>query len=297
MMIRVAFAALFTLAICAGGLQLDRANSAGFLLLTKPGSGGTGCTDADCTAWVNAVVAAGGTVSTTQGGRVNTLITNLKGHTLWNTALSRIWIHASENEFQAKIDIVNVGAATKTGGLTFTASQGYTGDGVNYLDSGFSNDALFTLNDCSFGNYIRNNRTTGANTDSMGVTRSSGGDAVLVPLVSGSFFYEINDSVYPSPVNTSTQGLWAASRKSSSTQENLYKNGSLFSGPDTSNTSSALSAQTFYILGLNQNGTPNNFSTDQVAITFMGAGLDATQAANLSSDLNAYMTALGTNVY
>jgi hypothetical protein len=44
-------------------------------------------------------------------------------------------------------------------------------------------------------------------------------------------------------------------------------------------------------------GTADLFSTDQIVITTMGGGMTNTRAAQFQTDLNAYMTALGTNVY
>jgi hypothetical protein len=72
----------------------------------------------------------------------------------------------------------------------------------------------------------------------------------------------------------------------------MYKNGSSFDNP--SNTSGSLSNANFYIF--NANGT-SDFSTHQLSAAFIGGGMNATQAGNVQSRINAYMTALGVNVY
>jgi hypothetical protein len=50
-------------------------------------------------------------------------------------------------------------------------------------------------------------------------------------------------------------------------------------------------------LVLNNNGAGANWSSDQIAAIWVGAGLNATHAANLESRINTYMTAWGINVY
>ena len=83
--------------------------------------------DAATTAWVNAVVTAGGTVSTSQKGYVDTLIKALKTASVW-TSLSRLWLLASENTYQAGIDIVGLNTYTNVNysgpALSFTADSG-----------------------------------------------------------------------------------------------------------------------------------------------------------------------------
>ncbi len=92
--------------------------------------------DASTTAWINAVVAAGGAVSTTQKGRIDALIVALKGHGLFSTN-SRLWLYGGESDHkQATIDIMGLAVATEQGSPTFGAG-GYTGNGSSmYLDLG-----------------------------------------------------------------------------------------------------------------------------------------------------------------
>ncbi len=92
--------------------------------------------DPATTAWVNAVIAAGGTVSGAQQGYVNTLITGLKADGNFLTS-DRLWLYGSENTQQAGIDIINLATWTNHG-QTFSANHGYTGDGATtYGDTGF----------------------------------------------------------------------------------------------------------------------------------------------------------------
>jgi hypothetical protein len=128
------FLALFCLAAHADGISGGIGSVEG--IINPAGSS----LDPATTAWVSAVTTAGGTVSSGQKTKVNALIVNLKTEFTTNyfTSCDRIWIHASENTQQATIDLVNDAVATNHS-ATFTANQGFTGNGTStYLDSGFN---------------------------------------------------------------------------------------------------------------------------------------------------------------
>ena len=256
--------------------------------------------DAATTAWVNAVVAAGGSVGATQRGYVNTLITSLKAHSLW-TIQERIWLHASENIKQATIDIVNLGVATEVSSPSFTASQGYTGNGSSsYLDTGWSSGSNYTQNSASISAYIRTSRAGNNNYAALARvdTATTGTSDMIWPLSGGVFSYDVNDGAFSNqPANTNAQGFWTASRTGASTLA-LYKNSnSTAFGTATTASGSLASNTNFYIGARSNNNSAEWFSTDQIAITTIGAGMSAANVAQFQTDLNAYMTSLGTNVY
>jgi hypothetical protein len=113
--------------------------------------------DASAQAWFDAVVAAGGAVSTTQKGRVNTLVLALKSASLFS---GRLWIHAGESDAkQATIDLINLATAAPQSSPTLGAS-GYTGNGSSsYIDYG-TLPTEYTPTSASFGAYNTNNSTT-----------------------------------------------------------------------------------------------------------------------------------------
>jgi hypothetical protein len=43
--------------------------------------------------------------------------------------------------------------------------------------------------------------------------------------------------------------------------------------------------------------SPSGFTTDQIAAAFIGGGLTGIQAAAINNRINAYMAALGVNIY
>jgi len=60
----------------------------------------------------------------------------------------------------------------------------------------------------------------------------------------------------------------------------------------------ALANMNFYIGARNSSGTAELFGNDQLAIVTIGGGMtNGANVAQFQADLNAYMTALGTNVY
>ena len=255
--------------------------------------------DAATTAWINAVVGAGGTVSDTQKSRVDTLIVALKAHSLW-TIQDRIWLHASENAQQATIDIVNLGVATPAGTITLAAG-GYTGDGsTGYLDTGWSSGSNYSQNSASFSTYIRNSRTSSNNSMAVGRRDASntGTQDIILPLSSSVMSYDVNNGQFSNqPANTDAQGFWTASRTGASALA-LYKNSNSTAFNSATTASASLASNTnFYIGARSVNNVADLFSSDQIAITTIGAGMSAANTAQFQTDLNAYMTSLGVNVY
>jgi hypothetical protein len=267
---------------------------------TSSASGGGGPANTETTAWINAVVAAGGTVSANQTNRVDALITGLKADGLW-TGLDRLWLWGGESvAAQATIDIKTLAVGVAQAGLVLAAG-GYTGNGsTRYFDSGYNPTTAsgnFVRNSASIGAYIRSSNTTQANTERAFAAIGSA-STVLIPLAGfggGSATYGVNSTSTPVPVNTNRQGFWHANRSSSAAIQ-LYKNGSVFDS--SADTSIAPDNLPFYFFASSAAGpVAQNFLPDQMAAAFIALSYDATQAGNLSTRLNTYMTAWGINVY
>ncbi len=256
--------------------------------------------DSSAQAWFNAVVAAGGTVSAAQKGYVNTLITSLKAHSLW-TVQDRVWLHAAENTQQALIDIVSLVTATAVSSPTFTANQGYAGDGAtSYVDTGFTTGSNYAQNSASISVYIRTSRASNGNMTALGRfdAATTGTQDIIYPLAASTITYDVNNPQFSNqPANTNAQGFWTASRTGSGTMA-LYKN-SNSTAFNTATTASQALAQgaKFFVLARSVNDVAGLFTTDEIAITTIGAGMSAANVAQFQTDLNAYMTSLGTNVY
>lgn len=258
--------------------------------------------DAATTAWVAAVVGAGGSVSVTQQGYVDTLIKAYKAAPGVWSLLDHEWLYASENAVQASIDIVGLSVHTlvNDGNLpTFTANQGYQAPGADgHISLGLapSGGTNFTTNANSFGGYIRTSRTSGGAAALMGTT-TGGADITYLRTLNGSNAMEFDDNAatFPTgPANTNAQGNYIISRTNSSTIV-PYRNASTLSS--VSSATGSRSTQNWFVLGYNNNGAINSNTSDQVASVFVGGVLDGTQAPAKNVALNAYMTSVGANVY
>lgn len=246
--------------------------------------------DAATTAWVNAVVADGGSVSPTQQGYVNTLITGLKTDGLF-TVLQRLWLYGGESDsHQAKIDIINLATHTLSGSPTLAAG-GYTGGASKYIDTGYNPSTTASLNTHSFGSYVRGSNT-GTLTE-MGLTISGNTSRFISAFAGTLFIVSINTNAQDTPANTNAQGFFTCSRTASNVN-GFYRNGASIG---TSATASATRPNgNMYVLAENIDGTASNFSTNQSAAAFIGGALNSTQASNLYTRINTYMTSWGINV-
>ena len=92
-----------------------------------------------------------------------------------------------------------------------------------------------------------------------------------------------------------SRGFYVITRTASNARL-MYNQGSVL-GNDAGASSSITGIPAVYALANNNNGTASQKSSDQIAVVWSGGSLDATNNSNLSADINAYMTALGTNVY
>jgi hypothetical protein len=264
---------------------------------SAPASGGL---DPATTAWVNAVITNGGTVSGTQQTNVNNLIVSLKANSLFSK-LDRLWLFASENGFQALTDIIADSLATKIGTPTFTANVGYTGQDLSspfqYIDTGY--------NPTTGGNVLVQNSAhiSGWGVNNIGTPVSGGaflgygsGSAaqsnIYAPFTDGHIYCRINDTT-PSGSQGSTSshaGHFMANR-SDSTHSQLYYNGSLFSSPN--DTSTAPQNLDLFALAFNSGGSALSGTPNQIAMISVGGSFGSTDVSNFYSALRTYMTAVG----
>lgn len=259
--------------------------------------------DAATTAWVNAVVGGGGSVSGTQRGYVNTLITGLKADNLFST-IDALWLFASESAIQAKFDITagtgsNL-AITPVGSPTFTASQGYSNTvaDVDYINTNYQPSTIavhLTQNSATCGVYRRTSTTTRAwviggedGVDRLGFENFRAGGVQLT--------VGLNDTGPAMNVSSGSgaAGFWCISRTGASTTEAYFNGSSVGTGTEAS---TGMVARPIFTHTLNGNGTPVAGANDlQAAIVVFASGWDGTQNANFYARIQAYMTSLGTQV-
>lgn len=251
--------------------------------------------DPATTAWINAVIAAGGAVSATQQSRVNALIVSLKAHSLFS-ANSRLWLFLGESDArQANIDIMNLSTHTIHGTETLSAG-GYTGGGTtaDYIDLG-ALPSNFTQNSGSLLVYDMTSRASGTGA-SIGSENTAGtAYSYIQQYESGSAFTDLNGFSFPSVASSNAQGLWLVNRNASATTIRLLKNSSLL-GSLTS-ASIANIDQSVYVSAYHALGAAAAPSSDKHGIAGIFGALTPTNETNLFADVNAYATAWGQNTY
>ena len=285
----------YMLTASAGAFSVP-ANSATNLIPPTPAE------DPATTAWAAAVVAAGGTVSTTRKGIVNTFIVALKAAGVW-TLLDRYWLFAGENTQSALRDMVNLQVATSTGSPTFAANVGYTvASNFDAVDTGFvpsAGGSNYLLNSASAGMVVQTNRTTfPTNGVNFGAADGSFANVLTFAALDSTGVARVRVNSGPGATDTgtgaTTRGSWLASRTGGSAGA-VYLNGA--SSFAITQSVSALPNVSIMLGALNQGGSAAAFIADQFSSFHVGAGLDSTQAAAFEAAQNAMMTSIGINVH
>ena len=241
--------------------------------------------------WVAAVVTAGGTVSAGRRTLVNDLYNRLDAAGL---TPARLWLHAAENAPSALVDLYGLASATAVNSPTFTANQGYAGNGTSsYLNLGTSSAG--TQNSSAFGVYMR------TDIGGLGVV-DIGSSSNTVPYTStlniewsdGTMYAAINDANADggrSPPATNS-GIWMVSR-TVSTEFVIYHAGSSF-GTGTPDSSGVPNLNYTTGASFDSGGVATLFSTRQYGMSVLaGTGWTGTQVANFTTHIQTYLTAVG----
>lgn len=288
-LILLAFAFCF---LCADA-QIDK-KKAFFLLNQSSGQS----VDSDYQAVLDRATTLGYTLpSAGQQVKQNQLVVDLKAAGVWSL-LDVFYVFATDgnNNFAT----LNWKAPlsykiTITGTVTFTADQGFNGNGTTgYLATGFNpstNGVNLVLNSSSIGAYIYNHVTE--NRYDAGVAPSFVGSSPLLYLRGDDGFSSYTYAVNQAPSATggnggNSVGFWMAQRKDASNVY-MFKNGAQV---DTdADASTAVPNGQMYVLCLNNGGTPNFFSTKKLSMFFMGASLNGLESAFYTA-WNTYRTSL-----
>lgn len=269
------------------------------LMAAATQGGGAIVYDTDAQAYFTAAEGAGATFTAGLKGHINTLVLGLKTDSLW-TKLDRLWLFANETAAGALMDIKGLDTATAVNTPTFTANQGYAGNGsTSYINTTFNpstDGSAYTQNSAHMMLYNRTARTSGAGSPSnCGTFNGSTILSHITPYGGSDAQGGLNDLT---PVTVAYQadasGCWIISRTSSSAQA-LYRAGASIASSGASN-SVGINNLAVFVGGLNNSGSLGFATADQHAAFSAGGALDATEAANLNTRIEAYMDALGTGV-
>ncbi len=243
--------------------------------------------DAATTAWINAVIANGGTVSGARRVVVNSLIVGLKADGVW-TGLDLLSIYAAENTPSALTDMKALTLSTAVSSPTFATDLGYTGNGSSsYIDSNFNISTATNFQQDSGSHFGWSNTGNFAQLGALwGLLASGGVHNRCLPQFSGSLFWSVNESGNVTQANSpDPAGLYFQARTGATAQE-VDINGTLFQSDAAP--SSAVPNTTLTALS---DGT--NFSSRQICCLGCGTGFNATDRTKIYNRLRTYMTAVG----
>jgi len=247
--------------------------------------------DPDWLAYYNRVIAAGGSLSTTEQNATKQLVADLKANSLW-TPMKAIYPMVGASAAACAQNLKSSSfTGTFTSGWTF-ASTGASPNGTSaYMNTGLVTNSNLSLNSAHISYYSRTNSLSG-NRFEFGSSASSA-ELYVCYKAFGDQYIAVNSggSIY-SPLSNSLNLLLAS--RINSTQLKIYKNG--LTHQTLSSASTSLNSLSNYLGCMNASGIPLYFTNKQCAFASIGDGLTDTEASNFYTAVQAFQTTLSRNV-
>jgi hypothetical protein len=243
--------------------------------------------DADWLAYYNRVIAAGGSLTTTEQNATKTLVADLKSAGIWS-AMKAIYPMVGASAAACAQNLKSSSfTGTFTSGWTF-ASTGATPNGTSaFMDTNLSPSATLTQNSTHISFYSRTNVARAA-IDFNSNVGTSPCITLLAKWSDNTSYYGVNGAEVGGGSPATSLGLYIASRTASNSQK-LYKNNVI-----QNTSSSASTGIPTANLTLAKGGT--YFSNRECALASVGDGLTDTQASNFYTAVQAFQTTLGRQV-
>jgi len=243
--------------------------------------------DADWLAYYNRVIAAGGSLTTTEQNATKQLVADLKANSLW-TPMKAIYPMVGAS---AAACAQNLKSSSFTG--SFSSGWTYASTGV-FTSSGFMNTNIrpseMSQNSIHFGFYNRNSAT---GTYKMGVY-------VTTPIFKGCYLRGTNATNDNLVNGSDDSGLFQRSNgmvvanRTDSLDKMVFNNGIKSSRASLS--LSPVDNFTFYLNGINAAGSSSNTGTAEYCFSTIGDGLTDTEASNYYTAVQAFQTTLSRQV-
>jgi len=242
--------------------------------------------DADWLAYYNRVIAAGGSLTTTEQNATKQLVADLKANSLW-TPMKAIYPMVGASAAACAQNLKSSSfTGTFTSGWTF-ASTGVTPNGTSaYFDTTLIPNTSLTLNSSHISMYTRTDSVINA------YDFNAGQDLEIVAKYAGIYYYSVNPVEISAGSQSTSTGFFNVSRTASNLQK-AYYNGTVKN--TSSNLSTALSLLSLIYGALNA-VTKAYWSNRQTAFLSAGDGLTDTQASNFYTAVQAFQTTLSRNV-
>jgi hypothetical protein len=256
--------------------------------------------DADWLAYYNRVIAAGGSLTTTEQAATLQLVLDLKANSLW-TPMKAIYPMVGASAAACAQNLKSSSfTGTFTSGWTF-ASTGVTPNGTSaYMNTGFSPTVNLTNYSAHSSVY---NRINGSNTGfDLGITNQNAGylnEFLLASYRGGqsiSAFYDYTNALSQVVVSAANGKGFFNGSITSNTNQKLYKNGTSIGSNTLLNTSTPSNYPIYLGAVNNQDASAVEYTQNQYAFMSIGDGLTDTQASNLYTSVQTFQTTLSRQV-
>jgi hypothetical protein len=248
--------------------------------------------DADWLAYYNRVIAAGGSLTTTEQNATKTLVADLKANSLW-TPMKAIYPMVGAS---AAACAQNLKSSSFTGtfssGWTF-ASTGVTPNGTSaYMDTGLNANTNLTSGNTHTAVYLRTDTAAGAKQE-LGSFSAASEEFSLIVKYTGDLAYPIIGGVlFPSYANTNSQGMWTINRLNTSNIQYYNRGTKVVDSAQTN----GMSSRSLYVGARNNLGAADRFSDRQFAFASIGDGLSSTNMTDFYTAVQAFQTTLSRQV-
>ena len=245
-------------------------------------------------AWVNQVIANGGTVTDAEKAAVRTFVESID-----ISEFDRLWVFGLGNEIAAKTSIVNPSSTMITGvnGITFISGTGFLSNGVTqYLNTNYqpsTQGVKFTVDSQGFGGYLQSN-VPGEYALLGGGSGASSYSGMLPRKLLDKNYCDSSNGSSIIHDNSDSSGLISAERRNS-TLVNVYRNGVLLLNPSVPVYGSVTIANLdMYILAYNISNSPFFINPNTVSGCYFSSGSFSQSGFNTAFQTLA--TTLGFNV-
>ena len=272
-------------------------------MATQAGGGGG---DAEATAYINEVIAQGGTLSAGDQTAIDTLYTDLKSNSLY-TELTFMYPFMGGTPNSHKVEGlaptdantlltwyggVSQSLAHTSAGVDKTVANSYGYGTPNFSPSGVQAG----IDDMTLGAYV----STAINNDAgflignaAGTVNAGIANQLNIPYDGDNVYSAIGQRNFALYNNGSAAvGIWVASR-TSSTAFSLYKNGSSVTSNASSNAGASLNTNNYSFMSADGSIAASNSFDGVVGFIFGANGLNGTQVGTFNTILQTYLTAIG----
>ena len=248
----------------------------------------TAAVDPDAQAFITAAAIT----DPTQQSAINTLVTDLKGYSIW-TKFQAIYpiVGGSASSHAVNLKTPGTHNLTFASGVTHSANGMVSNGTTGYANTNFNpNLNGSTLNSHHVSYYSRTN----SNGTEVEFGAAAGPVNTLLEIrTSGTTYAAVNSvASYITFADTNSQGFYIANRTASNVV-NVFRNATKKATGTTASIS--LIGANYYVMAWN-NITPQYYSLKQCAFASIGDGLTDTEAANFYTAVQAFQTTLNRNV-